>query len=72
MLMDGAYGTPTTAEGVILDDGGGSPWGDGPYRKSAGLQPHQGTVQIIAGHGGVSVSRKGTMPVMREIVVDHG
>jgi hypothetical protein len=72
MLMDGAYDTPTTAEGVILDDGDGSPRGDGPYRKSAGLQPHQGAVQIVAGHGGASVSRKGTMPVMREIVVDHG
>ena len=72
MLMDGAYVTPTTAEGVILDDGDGNPQGDGAYRKSAGLQPHQGTIQIVAGHGGAGVSRKGTMPVMREIIVDHG
>lgn len=72
MLMDGAYDTPTTAEGVILDDGDGRPGGDGAYRKSAGLNPHEGTVQIVAGHGGTGVSRKGTMPVMREIIVEHG
>ena len=72
MLMDGAYATPTTAEGVILDDGDGRPEGDGAYRKSAGLAPHNGTVQIVTGHGGAGVSRKGTMPVMREIIVEHG
>ena len=72
MLMDGAYATPTVAEGVILDDGDGNPTGDGAYRKSAGLNPHEGTIQIVAGHGGAGVSRKGTMPVMREIVVENG
>ncbi|MBI2421772.1 MAG: metallophosphoesterase family protein [Candidatus Hydrogenedentes bacterium] len=72
MLMDGAYVTPTTAEGVILDDGDGNPEGDGPYRKSAGLHPHEGTVQVVAGHGGASLGRQGTMPVMREIILDHG
>lgn len=72
MLMDGAYSTPTTADGVILDDGDGRPDGDGPYLKSAGLHPHEGTVQIVAGHGGASLSRKGTMPVMREIILEHG
>lgn len=72
MLMDGAYATPTVAEGVILDDGDGNPEGDGPYMKSAGLNPHEGTIQIVAGHGGAGVSRKGTMPVMREIIVENG
>ena len=72
MLMDGAYETPTFAEGKILDDGDGNPDGDGAYRKSAGLNPHEGTVQIVAGHGGAGVSRRGTMPVMREIIVEHG
>lgn len=72
MLMDGAYSTPTVAENVILDDGDGDPTGDGAYRKSAGLHPNEGTVQIVAGHGGARVSRKGTMPVMRKIVVEHG
>jgi hypothetical protein len=72
MLIDGAYATPTTAKGVILDDGDGDPAGDGPYRKSEGLQPHNGTVQVVAGHGGTGVGRKGTMPIMRRIFVENG
>ena len=72
MLIDGAYSTPTTAEGVILDDGDGDPAGDGAYKKSAGLTPHNGTIQVVAGHGGTGVGRKGTMPVMREIIVENG
>ncbi|MDG2122095.1 MAG: metallophosphoesterase family protein [Verrucomicrobiales bacterium] len=72
MLVDGAYATPTTAEGVILDDGDGDPEGDGPYRKSAGLNPNEGTVHVVAGHGGTGLSRKGTMPIMRKIIVENG
>ena len=72
MLINGAYATPTTAKGVILDDGDGDPDGDGPYLKSKGLVPHNGTVQVVAGHGGTNVSRKGTMPIMRRILVENG
>jgi acid phosphatase type 7 len=72
MLMDGAYATPTIAEGVILDDGDGDPEGDGAYRKSRGLHPHEGTIQIVAGHGGAGLRRKGTMPVMKRVIVEHG
>lgn len=72
MLMDGAYETPTVAEGVIFDDTEGDPRTGEPYRKSAGLNPNSGTIQIVAGHGGTSNSRKGTMPVMRKIIVEHG
>ena len=72
MLINGAYSTPTIAEGVILDDGDGNPNGDGPYMKRAGLVPHNGTVQVVAGHGGTKVSRKGTMPIMRSIFVENG
>ena len=72
MLMDGAYATPTTAKGVILDDGDGNPAGDGAYRKSAGLNPHEGSISIVAGHGGGGLGREGTMPVMREIILEHG
>ena len=72
MLIDGAYATPTVAEGVVLDDRDGDPRSDGPYRKSAGLHPNNGEVQIVAGHGGARVSRKGTIPFMRKIVVEHG
>lgn len=70
MLMDGAYATPTVAEGVIYDDREGTP--KEPYRKSAGLVPNNGTIQIVAGHGGTTLGRKGTMPVMRKIIVEHG
>jgi hypothetical protein len=72
MLMDGAYATPTVAENVILDDGDGDPSGDGAYRKSAGLHPHEGTIQVVAGHGGAGLGRKGTMPVMKRVIVEHG
>ena len=72
MLMDGAYATPTISEYVILDDGDGDPNGDGPYKKSAGIHPNEGTVQVVAGHGGTGLSRKGTMPIMRKTILEHG
>jgi hypothetical protein len=72
MLMDGAYATPTVAEGVILDDTDGDPRTGSPYRKTAGISPNAGTIQIVAGHGGTVVGRKGTMPVMAKIEVEHG
>lgn len=72
MLIDGAYATPTTGEGVVLDDGDGNPQGDGAYHKSEGLNPHEGTVAIVSGHGGAGLRRKGTMPVMRQIILEHG
>jgi hypothetical protein len=69
MLIDGAYATPTTAEGVVLDDGDGDPNGDGSYRKSAEPYPHEGTVAVVTGHGGVAGAyRIGTMPVMRRVI----
>jgi hypothetical protein len=72
MLMDGAYATPTVAENVILDDGDGDPAGDGPYRKSPGLLPHQGTLEIVAGNGGQNLGRTGSSPVIRKVFVEHG
>lgn len=72
MLMDGAYATPTIAENVILDDGDGDPSGDGPYKKSAGIHSNEGTVQVVAGHGGTTLRRKGTSPVMKQVIVEHG
>ncbi len=73
MLIDGAYATPTTAEGVILDDGDGNPNGDGSYRKSTGLHPHEGTVAVVTGHGGAPVRRMGTSPLMRCVIYpEHG
>jgi hypothetical protein len=72
MLMDGAYAAKTIATQVILDDGDGDPLGDGAYRKSAGIYPHQGTLAVVTGHGGTTNSRKGTMAVMRNVSVEHG
>lgn len=72
MLIDGAYHTPTIADGVILDDGDGDPAGDGAYRKSAGLNPHNGVIQVVTGHGGTGVSRRGTIPLMKRIIVENG
>jgi hypothetical protein len=72
MLMDGAYATPTVSENIILDDGDGDPGGDGPYRKSAGVHAHQGTIEVVAGNGGQTLGRTGSSPVMKRIVVEHG
>ncbi|MEN8695159.1 MAG: metallophosphoesterase [Akkermansiaceae bacterium] len=72
MLIDGAYATPTVAENVVLDDGDGDPAGDGAYRKSEGLNPNNGIVAVVAGHGGTGVSRKGTSPIMKRIIVENG
>ena len=73
MLVDGAYGaTNTVSENFVLDDGDGSPEGDGAYRKSEGIHPHQGTVAIVAGHAGASMSRKGTIPLMKKTMLEFG
>lgn len=72
MLMDGAYATPTVSENVILDDGDGDPASDGAYRKSAGINAHEGTVQVVAGNAGQNLGRNGTLPVMRRTIIEHG
>ena len=72
MLIDGAYATPTVSENVVLDDGDGDPQGDGAYRKSRGIHPHQGTVQVVAGNGGGNLGRKGTIPFMRKTMAEYG
>ncbi|WP_411846007.1 metallophosphoesterase family protein [Roseibacillus persicicus] len=73
MLIDKAYHTPTTADGVVLDDGNGHPIGDGAYQKPGEVTPHKGTVAIVTGHGGaLGRNSRGVMPIMRSIVLDHG
>lgn len=72
MLLDGAYGTNIVADGFVLDDGDGNPNGDGPYLKSAGLHPHEGTVQVVTGHGGATLGRKATLPVVASTYFAHG
>ncbi len=73
MLIDGAYGaTNSPAENNVLDDGDGDPDGDGAYRKSAGIHPHQGTVAIVSGNAGAAISRKGTIPLMKRTMAEYG
>jgi hypothetical protein len=72
MLIDGAYATNTVAENVVLDDGDGDPAGDGAYRKSAGIHPHEGTVQVVTGNAGQTLGRVGTSPVMKRVILEHG
>jgi len=72
MLIDGAYETPTVAENKVLDDGDGDITGDGAYQKSPGLKPNQGTVQVVTGHGGTGLGRRGYSPVMKRSLVIHG
>ncbi|MDF1755623.1 MAG: metallophosphoesterase family protein [Verrucomicrobiales bacterium] len=70
MLIDGAYATPTSNQGVIFDDSRGDKT---PYRKPESLEPNKGTLAIVTGHGGaLGRTAKGVMPVMRSIVLDHG
>ncbi len=53
-LIKGAYDTPTTAEGHIVDSGDGEE--NRPYVKT---NPDDGNVCIVAGHGGTNVGRDG-------------
>ncbi|HNP28805.1 MAG TPA: FG-GAP-like repeat-containing protein [Nitrospirales bacterium] len=77
-LIDGAYGYGTSpnfatpskntllVDGHILDAGNGNPSGNGAYQKSPGGISHDGTVYVVAGHGGesLSVNPPGNHPVM--------
>jgi MYXO-CTERM domain-containing protein len=58
-LVRGAYDTPTTSAGHIVDPGDGRIDGDGAYE--SGLT---GSVHVVAGHGGAGVSGAGDHPLM--------
>src|SRR5262245_33552239 len=72
IMTYGDYVTPTVSENFNLDDGDGDPQGDGPYRKSEGINPHEGTVQVVAGNAGANLGRNGSSPVMKKIILEHG
>ena len=72
MLIDGLYETPMIIEEKVIDDGDGDPDGDGPYRKSAGINPHEGVVAVVCGCGGANLGRIGTAPPMKTVVVEYG
>ncbi|MDX2198452.1 MAG: metallophosphoesterase [Phycisphaerae bacterium] len=63
-LVDGAYDTPTTAPGHIVDGGDGRPSGDGAYLKPRGLAPRRGAVYVVNGHCGAGLSGTGGHPLM--------
>jgi hypothetical protein len=50
-LLDGHYGLSTTLTSSMKKDGG-SGRDPNPYRKSAGTQPHEGAVYVVAGSSG--------------------
>lgn len=65
-LVRGAYDTPTTAEGFIVDDGDGRIDGDGAYDMSGA------TVYMVAGHGGVGTSGDADHPLMFFSELENG
>ena len=72
-LLDGAYATPSVAQNVVLDDESGDPTGKGPYHKRPGNLPNDGTLQIVCGNGGQSLSRKDNAhPLMRRTIMEWG
>ena len=66
-LVHGAYDTPTTAEGHIIDSGDGRLDGDGAYQTGG-----DGAVYIVAGHGGRRTGGTGGHPLMYFTEIDHG
>jgi hypothetical protein len=71
-LVNGAYDTPTTAAGHIVDPGDGRTLGDGAYLKPAGLSANLGAVYVVAGHGGASLGGTGNHPLMFFSEIAHG
>jgi len=65
-LLSGAFDTPTTTAGII-DMSDGRPDGDGAYVKAG-----DGTIYVVAGHGGTGVSGAGDHPVMYFSEVENG
>ena len=66
-LVHGAYDTPTTAGGHIVDMGDGRLDGDGPY-DTAG----DGALYVVAGHGGAGVGGPADHPLMYFSEVANG
>lgn len=71
-LVDGAYDTPTTALGHIVDPGDGRLGGSGAYLKPVRHTAHGGAVYVVAGHGGQTVSGIGDHPLMYFSEIENG
>jgi hypothetical protein len=69
-LIDGSYTNPTPtfstllANGNVVDDGDGQDAGDGPYLKSPGKNPHEGTVYVVTATGAMGPGGAHNHPVM--------
>jgi len=87
LLVDGVYcptcdaaspdrSTPDRSElearGHILDSGSGDPAKDGAYKKAPGSRPHNGTVYVVAGHGGHHTRQEGLHPIMTNTNISPG
>ena len=78
VFIDGAYATPSpdretlAAQGHVLDAGDGRPGSDGSYWKNPGINPHEGAVFVVAGHGGAGLGGALDHPVMRFSEAVHG
>lgn len=74
-LLDSAYGVYASFAEVpgefVLDAGDGMPLGDGPYAKRKNTA-HDGTVYVVAGHGGANLGQKGVHPLMFTTEKTHG
>lgn len=66
-LVHGAYDTPTTLAGHVIDPGDGRADGDGAYRAIG-----DGALYVVAGHGGAGVGGDGAHPLMYLTEIDHG
>jgi hypothetical protein len=72
-LLDGGYQTPSVADMGVLDASDGRPLGDGPYAKPPGVTGHEGTVYVVAGHGGTGVElERDPHPLMFFTEVENG
>ncbi len=70
-LLDGAYDQPSIASG-ILDAGLGAVADGGVYTKSLGINPNQGAVYVVAGHGGNGAGGAGGHPLMAFTEMEMG
>ena len=70
-LAQGGYETPSTDAGIV-DFGDGRIGGDGAYVVEDGLTPGDGTLFVVAGHGGTGVQREGRHPLLYWSEPDNG
>ncbi len=63
-LLQGAYETPSTELGIVDGGTGQADGPDGPYVVDPGLAGGDGTLYVVAGHGGNGTSQDALHPLM--------